>query len=495
MSKPTEIVITITLDENHTKPMYWQLADHIRQLIIKGKACTGDRLPSLRKLATQLNCSLDTVKKAYEILTEEGFLTTQRGARHQVERKENLVPPTLAPLQAQVTPCMTEVNNQKFSMAERTFENYQALHIADKPLAIYSPNMGSIQEKEFLRLAGHLARTPRLNHYYSDPAGLPALRKAICERLRQMRGILCDTEQIIITNGTLQSLNLVAQLLFQPNDTVCLEDPTLDLFAKVFRYNALKVVGIPVDKDGFPVQVAKEKAPEAKGVLVTPASQTPMSVTMSEARRKALIDWAFANKAWIIEDDTDNLLWVSGSQVPPIRALPRAEHCVIYMESFSLQFSPGIKLAYLLVPKGLEKAFIGAKLLTDRGASESTQALLAKYFDSEGAQSYLRKLQKQFMDRFHFTIKAGNAILGAYGTFADTRVGPHLAFFLKPDYPDHVVTERVRNEGIIVRALSQYWRDTSRVNGLSIGFGTFTEDEIRGAFEKIAHVCETLKTH
>lgn len=495
MSKPTEIVITITLDENHTKPMYWQLADYIRQLIIKGKACTGDRLPSLRKLATQLNCSLDTVKKAYEILTEEGFLTTQRGARHQVERKENLVPPTLAPLQAQVTPCMTEVNNQKFKMAEATFASYQELRLADKPLAIYSPNMGSIPEKEFLRLASHLARTPRANHYYSTPAGLPALRKAICERLRQMRGILCDPEQIIITNGTLQSLNLVAQLLFQPHETVCLEDPTLDLFAKVFRYNALKVVGIPVDKDGFPVHVANEKAPEAKGVLVTPASQTPMSVTMSEERRKALIDWAFAHKAWIIEDDTDNLMWLSGSQVPPIRALPRAEHCVIYMESFSLQFSPGIKLAYLLVPKGLEKAFIGAKLLTDRGASESTQALLAKYFDSDGALSYLRKLQKQFMDRFHFTIKVGNAILGAYGSFADTRVGPHLAFLLQPDYPDHVVTERVRKEGIIVRALSQYWRDTSRVNGLSIGFGTFTEDEIRGAFEKIAHVCDTLKTN
>ena len=492
MPTSKEIVITLALNANHGKPMYWQLADHIRQRIIQGQACAGERLPSLRKLAMQLNCSVDTVKKAYEILTQEGFIATRRGAAYQVQRTDSLVPPQVGTSAVPLSQTRVEVNSPKFQMAERTFSNYQALHLADKPLAIYSPNMGSIQEKEFLRLAGHLARTPRLNHYYATPAGLPALRKAICERLRHMRGILCDPEQIIITNGTLQCLNLVAQLLFQPEDTVWLEDPTLDLFANVFRYNALNVVGVPVDSEGFSVQAALEKTSEAKGVLVTPASQTPMSVTMSAQRRHALLDWALEHNAWIIEDDTDNLMWLSGAQVPPIRALPRAEHCVIYVESFSLQFSPGIKLAYLLVPKGLENAFIGAKLLMDRGASESTQALLAHYFASDGALSYLRKLQKQFIDRYHYATQVGTDILGAYGTFADTRVGPHLAFLLKPDYPDQVITERVRKEGVIVRALSQYWRDSSCVNGLSMGFGTFTENEIRSAFETIVRACEAF---
>lgn len=492
MPKHTEIAINFSLNPMHSRPMYWQLADHIRTLILRGKAQAGDGLPSPRKLAGQLGCSLDTVKKAYDILLEEGFLATRRGARHIVQRVERFLPPDVLHVPQTRAVRAADVKNPKFRLAETAFTNHQVQHLADRPLAIYSPNMGSILEKEFLRLASHLARTPRAYHYYSDPAGLPALREVICRRLRQMRGILCEPGQVIITNGTLQSVNLVAQLLFEPHDEIWLEDPTLDLFAKTFNYNGLRTVGVPVDEHGFSVRLAMKKAPGAKGVLVTPASQTPMSVTMPESRRRELLDWALEKNGWIIEDDTDNLMWLNGTAIPPLRALPGAEQCVIYLESFSLQFSPGIKLAYMLVPKGFEKAFIGAKLLTDRSASESTQALLAKFFESEGSLSYSRKLHRQFIDRYEFTIRTGTELLGEYGVFAKTRVGPHLAFLLRPQYSDREVCAAVQKKGVIVRALSQYWRDSSLVNGLSIGFGTFTEEEIRGALLKVAQVCETL---
>ncbi len=494
VTKKTEVQIAFIPDRASSMPLFEQIRKHIRQRILSGKIREGERLPSIRKLAVQCDVSADTAEKVYEELTEEGFLKAKRGSGFRA-----LSPAELVPAAADGGGSVPEsgtaprILSAKAHKAEEAWELFRSGSYEDRPLVTYGPVMGSILEHEFTRLSAHIARSPWLHTYYSSPFGYQPLREAIARRLRQTRGILCSPDQIVITSGTVQSLNLAADILFEPGDRVWLEGPSLGVFSDIFGFKGTESVYVPVGPDGFDLKRAQETASGAKGVFVTPASQMPMSVTMPENARKELLSWALETGGWIIEEDTDNFMWPSGHPVPPIRSMPGAENAVLYLESFSLQFFPGIKTAYMLVPPGFEKAFAGARMLADRSGSEHTQKLLADFLNSDFFESYQRKVLKQFRDRFRLISELSERLLAPYGKLAPTKAGPHLALHLVSDLPDKAVSAELRRRGVIAKPLSSFRGAAPCVNGLNLGYGTFEEEQILNAIETMADVFEKIR--
>lgn len=471
-----------------------QIYEGVRRAIAEGRVRPGERLPSIRDTASRLSVALNTAAAAYRRLADEGFAEPRAGSGFTV--------PSALPVQfgrtqpgpkkeksAAARPLAPRPLTPRARVAEAAVHNLSEHFFSDVPFQVYTPAMDPDAEREWLRLAADAARSPWRHTFYSPPHGFAPLRDIIAERLRQMRGIVCSPEQVIITTGTVQSLSLCASVLFREGDAILAEDPVYSLMGSALDFHGLRRIPVPVDREGMDVGAGLAAHQEAAGALVTPASQMALSVPLSRARREALVAWARRRRAWIIEEDTDGLTWHGEDPQLPIRSLPGGADCVIYMESFSLQIFPGLRVAYLVVPENLADAFSGAKLLSDRYTAESIQSVLAAYLASESYESHIRRLNRLCRERYAFMRQAAAERLSDFGELSPTRAGPHVTLFLREGIRDAAVEGILAARGVRVRAVSRCLCSGEARNGLILGFGGYPKEALGAGIEALREAC------
>ncbi len=475
------LIFAFRIERRSGVPAYRQICSQFRTLLAEGKAAAGEKLPSIRSLALQLGVSPDTVKAAYFELQDEGLIEARRGAGCTVCGSVAKAAPASGLRTARDLPL-----SEKALLASEAASYYRARNYVSRPFLCYGETMGYSVEKAWTRISASAARSPWAHTGYSSPKGYLPLREAIAKRLRQYRGILCSPENIVITSGTVQSLSLAASVLFRPGEKLLIESPAPSISSSVLAFCGLSLVPVPVDRDGMDIAPALERTPDARGIFTVPASQMPMSVSLSSERRQKMLSWARENNGWIIEDDMDNLAWFEGEPLPPLRAMPGAAPYVVYTDSFTLQFFPGIKLGYAVLPEPFDQAFAGAKLLSDRFSSESTQADMAAFLASEDYDIHLRKLQKLFRNRFFCLREALQKNFGDRVQVSPTRCGPHLTVQFD-GVSDRTVEQEASEAGITVRALSRF-SAAAPLNGLMLGFGLFEEAALLEAAGKLRKI-------
>lgn len=340
-------------------------------------------------------------------------------------------------------------------------------------------------------MSSAISKTPWNHNNYSNPAGYAPLRIAIAQRLKQYRNISCDPENIIITNGSVQTINLICKVLFEYGDTIAFESPSPSLFAQITTFNDINVQYISVTEEGLDIDHLQNLKKQPSGVFVGTANQTPMSVSLSLSNKKKLLNWAIENNSWIIEDDMENIVWHTAAAEPPIRSFPGAENCVVYIDSFTLQFFPGIKIGYLIAPNGFKDAFTGAKLLFDRASPEQTQAVLAHFLMSDAYDIHRCKIAKTFQRNFQLIKILIEKELSEFGHLSMTKCGSHISFHLNKGY-DVIAANELEKLGVIVQPLSSFLHDGDAQNGFMLGFGTFSQEEIEHGIKLIRHTLEKL---
>jgi GntR family transcriptional regulator/MocR family aminotransferase len=200
---------------------------------------------------------------------------------------------------------------------------------------------------------------------YTDPAGLAELRGNICEYLRAARAVRCDSEQVIITGGTQQAIDIAIRVLLAPGDEVWVEDPGYPLTHAQLLLAKMRPHPIPVDSQGLIVDAGQRSAPRARAAFVTPSHQFPTGVMLSMARRLELLAWARHSAAFIVEDDYTSEFRYSGPPLASLQGLDDAER-VIYVGTLNKALFPGLRIGYAVVPRALLQAFVGVRYLMDR---------------------------------------------------------------------------------------------------------------------------------
>lgn len=429
--KKPVVSVPIHIRKNGKLPVGKQITRELIRLRSRGALKPGDRLPGIRSLASDLGVAPNTVAGAYAELSATGFAVSKPASGYFVaETKPIPEPPRPVHPPVHARPLTRKAEAARSAAAAAGTGNFE-----NRPFKIYGSAMEKTVERDWVKIAASTARSPWRHTFYSPPAGYAPLRKVIAAKLRETRGIVCGEENIVITTGSVQSLSLIAGTLFTPGDAILTEAPMLPLDAKVLDFAGLRRIPVPVDREGM-VFTAPEGVLKPKGILVTPASQMPMSVPMADARRAAILRLALDTGAWILEEDTDGVVTLGAKPRFPIRSLPRADEAVIYMESFTLQVFPGLRLAYAVLPEPQAEALAGAKLLTDRFTSESLQAALAEYLESPGSAHHIRKMARDYRKRFALLRDALRSSLGPLGRVSETEAGPHLALLLDPTIPD-----------------------------------------------------------
>lgn len=444
-------------------PLHRQLYEALRRAILDGILAAGDRLPSSRELTQDLSLSRNTVVAALSQLSVEGYLVSRVGSgtfvnsnvpvASPLRKLPKLLPNAQLSCRGQVlatTYCATQLEVQPFCTQVADFSGF--------PIALWQ----RLQNKHW-----RMAYAEMLD--YSDTGGYAPLRRALTDYLRVSRSVPLDVEQVIITSGTQQSLELCAHLLADHGDTVWIEDPAYWGAVKAFSATGLHLHAVRVDHAGIAPQ-ATDAARPPRMIYVTPSHQYPTGAVMSLARRHQILSLAKEHKAWLLEDDYDSEFRFSG---PPISSLAGldSEARVLYMGSFSKVLYPGLKLGYLVVPKELVAPFKQAHYDLNRPGQLPLQAALAEFIEMGHFASALRKARLRYAQRRSCLLEALRPCLGSLAQISGAEQGLHLCLKLPEEVNDVALAERIAHLGMTVRALSAYCLQRKDTKGLVIGYG------------------------
>jgi len=463
MTRTEPIAAFAPLAPHIQEPLYRQLYDRVRSAIAGGTLAPGGRVPSARALAKELGVARGTVELAYELLAAEGYLLARGQAGTVVNPA--LQPETAAP--AKPPPSLEAPSAPAQDVLSRPAQLL--------PFQMGVPAMDAFPRKIWARLgARYLRGMQAADLDYPPPHGLPALRSAIASYLQVARGIDCGAQQVFITTGFRGCLQLATLALMQPGQRAWVEDPGYPPTRQLLRESGMVPVPVPVDAQGLDVERGIALAPDARMVTVTPAHQSPLSMSLSLPRRQALLDWAAAQGAWVVEDDYDGEYRYASRPLPALASLDRQGR-VLYAGTFSKVLFPGIRLAYLVVPQAQVAAFERvARIFFAAATPAITQATVASFMAEGHFSRHIQRMRQLYAERRTATIAALERGLGGALRAEPQPGGMHLVLRLPGERTDQPLADRLLTHGMAVQALSRWWASDRTDSALLLSFTNCT---------------------
>jgi 2-aminoadipate transaminase len=326
---------------------------------------------------------------------------------------------------------------------------------------------------------------------YGEVRGYRPLRELIVERMAA-RGAIVDPADVLITNGAQQGIDLAARIFVDPGDLVLTEEPTFMDALRVFRSHEAEPVGVPVDDEGLQVDVLAallDRLPKRPKFLYTmPTYQNPMGVSMSTARRRALVDLARERRLVIIEDDPYGDLSYDGDPPPTLKSLDPE---VIFLGTFSKVLAPGLRVGWVASSPRLREAFFNVKEGTDihneRIMTRTVYHSARGFLDEHVAAT--REIYRARRD----AMLAGLEREMPAGVRWTT---PHGGFFLWVTLPEKCETDAMlpgaTDRGVIYLPSSWFYPDRSWTRSLRLNFSAQPEERIVEAMRRLAETIQAF---
>lgn len=486
-----DILAAAPLDRTSDTPLFRQLYQHLKEAILAGRLGPAARLPATRELGRMLAVSRQTVLAAYDQLTAEGYLQGAVGKGTFVSESLPAPAPGTRPGPAQALLRPLSARGTALADAMARVRHHEG------PLRAFRPSMPGLDLFPFevwRRLETRHWRRSVDRLGYSGGAGFAPLRELLCAYLKAARGVRCTPEQVVITSGSQQALYLLAQLLLEPGEGAWIESPGYQGALAPFAVAGARVCPVPVDAEGMDLAYAMRHHPEARLAFVTPSHQLPLGVTMSLARRLALLQWASERRAWIVEDDYDSEYRYTGPPLASLQGLDR-HGCVIYVGTLSKVLFPGLRLGYVVAPEPLAAALAQAKAVVDRHSPIVAQAVLADFIGEGHFARHIRRTREAYGERRGALLEALDARLAGRIVCGPADAGLDLCMHFAAGQDEARVVQRAQAAGVDVRPLSYYANpaagpDCAVAPGLLLGFSAFRPDQIRAGVLGLAQALD-----
>jgi GntR family transcriptional regulator/MocR family aminotransferase len=477
---------TLTLDPQAGEALHRQLYDRLRDSVLAGALPPGTRLASTRTMAHELGVSRNTVMTAFNQLLAEGYLQGRTGSGTYVTRTL----PDDALRARRATPAVERAPRGR-GVSGRGARLIATPVSVVRPAAPAAFRVGLPAVDEFpLELWSRLlARTWRDATFsllgYGDPAGHLPLRTAIAEHLAVARGVRCAAEQVVIVSGSQQALDLVSRVLLDPGDRVWIEDPGYPGARAALAGAEATIVPVPVDGEGLDVEAGVARAPDAAMAYVTPSHQYPLGVTMSLARRLALLEWARTAGAWVLEDDYDSEYRYAGRPIAALQGLD-ADGRVIYMGTFSKVMLPSLRLGYLVLPPDVVDAFVAARAVSDRHSPTIDQVAMTEFITEGHFERHIRRMRMLYADRQAALLDAARRHLDGVLDLRPDPAGMHIVARLAAGADDAALSLRAREHRVEAQPLSSYYLSEAPIPGFALGYAAVPERSARAAVVRLA---------
>ncbi|MFZ6748285.1 PLP-dependent aminotransferase family protein [Undibacterium sp. Ren11W] len=494
-----------------TGPRQRRLHACLRSAIRQGTLHAGLRLPGTRQLASELGLARNTVLYAYEQLATEGYVSSDRQGTVVVDlklsvrsRESDVAQDVLPVAQARLSHrAQNQAQLQVQSQGDAVLESGASKHAADAVLpdaalmSAFAPGVPALADfpqaswRRLLDRAWRSCSVAQLN--YGEAAGELGLRVAIADHLRASRGVLCEPDQVFITDGTQSSLDLCARLFADVGDTVWMENPGYKGALTAFHTAQLQVHPVSLDEQGLAPCEKDIVQHRPKLIYVTPSHQYPLGSVLSLSRRMQLIAHARAASALIIEDDYDSEFRHDG---PPLAAMQglAPDAPVLYLGTFSKTMFPALRIGFMVVPKHLVTALTLALAHAVPRGRACDQLALAEFIQSGQFAAHLRKMRRVYRHRRDVLATALGLHLGDLGVVCGGSAGMHLALVLDARAPDTLVCAHALQQGIVVHPLSLHAlsHEAPVFNGLVLGYAQIAPAQIEIAVEQLAKIVRQL---
>jgi len=462
------------LDRESDVPLFRQLYLQTRAAILSRALHSGSKLPSTRELAAQLKISRTAVVSAYEQLLAEGYTMGRKGAGTFIS--SDLPEPFTRSRARRVEPARPPLAS---SFVDVTMQN------DDRPFNLGRTLVDARTAELWRKMSARTFRHLDASHLgYGDPRGMVELRSAICDYLQAARAVTCDPEQIVVTAGTQQAVDILIRVLRGPQK-VWVEDPGYPLTRLSLQAAGMKLCPIPVDAQGIDVKAGIKLAPDARAVFVTPSHQFPTGVALSFARRLELLAWARDAGAWIIEDDYASEFRYGGRPLASLQGLDDGER-VIYIGTLNKALFPGLRLGYAVVPRPLLREFVTNRYLMDRQPSTLCQAVVTEFMQEGHFAGHIRRMRVLYREQRDTLVSALVRRLGDRLTVEAPDQGMHLVAYTRKGFLDAAMERSAREAGVIVRATSRMYVKAPPRSGLMLGFCGYPRRGIETAVARLA---------
>jgi GntR family transcriptional regulator/MocR family aminotransferase len=484
-----------SLDQSASAPLYQQLYERLRSQILTGRLEARTRLPSTRVLASTLGISRNTTARAYEQLLLEEYIESKVGdgtrvAYVQPEQlfhsagRQNEQGATV-----RVEPPAAELSQRGQVLRDMTRPEDVVANQATAGACLFpvgQPDVASFPYETWARLVARGARRSlKAVAQYEHLQGYRPLRAAIASHIGITRGVHCVPEQIILTAGSQGALDLIARVLLDPGDPAWIEDPGYSGARGALLAAGARLVPVPVSREGIDVEMGWTLCPTARLAIVTPSHQFPTGVTMSLSRRLALLAWARAAGAWIVEDDYDSEYRFGGRPLEALHGLDSAGR-VLYVGTFSKALFPSLRVGYLVAPPALLDGLLAARRFIDIHPPLLEQIALADFMDEGHFVRYVRKMRLIYGERRDALVDALTRELGGSLDVAVPEAGIHLVAWLAEDMGIRSGTLRTAAHRLNILTVSQFSERPLHRDGLLLGFASAVPEELRASVRTLA---------
>ncbi|MGH2389613.1 MAG: PLP-dependent aminotransferase family protein, partial [Chloroflexota bacterium] len=314
--------------------------------------------------------------------------------------------------------------------------------------------------------------------------------------LRRARAVRCTPEQVLIVNGSQQALDLLARVCLDPGDAVVLEDPGYLGARRAFAAQGARLLPVPVDASGAVVDALDRVAERAtpRLVYVTPSHQYPTGTVMSLPRRLALLRWARAKRALVLEDDYDSEFRYSGRPVEAMQGLDNSG-TVVYIGTFSKVLFPSLRMGYLVLPPSLVEAVSAAKWLSDRYTATLEQQVLADFFAEGHFERHLRAMRLVYQARHDAFLEGLRRELGDLILPPEAGTGLHTLVTLRAPLPMDELTAGAERVGVGIYPAAPYYLRPPEQASLLMGYTGLSEQAIEEGLRRLGREARRLAGH
>jgi len=479
----------LTIDRNGKEPIYLQIISQIKRLIDLGDLAEGFQMPSTRQLSASLGVNRSTIVKVYEELWSAGYLESTAGSYTKVRspRKRSLPKTTEAEADDFWSTAVTKnyYHSDDILIVPAKSENRETINLrgleADPALI----------DKKLLCEAFHKSVYSKETNVfgYCHPQGMHPLREVLATHMH-LHCIDASADNILITNGSQNSLMLLFHTFISSGDTIAIERPTYTLLIQLAKHFKCRVVEIPMQNDGMDLdflQSCMDKM-KIKMVITTPTFQNPTGITMSPKKREQLLSLCEDNDAILVEDSIEEELKYFGMAHLPIKSKDTRGR-VIYLGSFSKILSPGLRLGWIIADKKCIFRLASVKRLFDISTNTYSQALALNYCKSGYYELHLRRCMRVYRKRMRCALKALRSYLPQEkAEWIEPLGGFTIWVKLKADIGDLSAIDRLAASGVSVADGSNFFYSPTRENYFRLSICNCSEDEIEEGVKRISKI-------
>lgn len=492
-------MLLLNINNNASEPLFRQIVIQIRDMIDTDVVKSGSKLPSTRRLAQKLGVNRSTIYKAYEELWALGYLESRPGSYSTVRKRQKLVP-----IEGRDMSSIIQWDKKSSAGAKSIYEIYNKIKSvsSDKNISKDVINLSPLMMDSRLFPAEDFRRS--MNKVlkdngaevldYGNTQGYPPLREFISNRLR-MHSIRVSPENILITGGSQQGIDLIFRLLTVPGSNVIMEEPTYALVIPLLKMYRVNPVGIPILSTGIDLEYLNKylKKNKAAFVYTIPNFQNPTGITTSQVHREKLLNICERNKIPLIEDGFEEEMKYFGKVVLPVKSMDK-KNAVIYLGSFSKVLFPGLRIGWIAAGRECIERLTAIKRFSDLSSSTVVQAALHDFCSKGIYDIHIKRMHRLFSKRMRTALKALKKYVPENKAVWTEPAGGYLIWLklsntkIKP--PE--INKLFLKHGVLVSPGEHYFLKKSSDIYFRISISTLNENEIDEGIKRLGEAISNL---